>query len=139
VIEPHPDTLSMGNTWACDFIDAVGEELPAFSVGILYDCCHYSVGQPDTYVAAIDVLGPRITHIHFSDGDAQTYALHLPLGDGCLRLEEIVAAFKSLHYRGTLTNDLYNYPLLEDGARRNAPAIRQVEEQLGISSTKGQT
>jgi len=137
MIEPHPDTLSMENSWACDFIDAVNSELPASSVGILYDRCHYGVGQPTTYVSSIDALGSRICHVHFSDGDAETYALHLPLGDGCLQLSDIVAALKAVNYGGTLTNDLYNYPLLEDGARRNAPMIRDVEAQLGISSDEG--
>jgi sugar phosphate isomerase/epimerase len=137
MIEPHPDTLSIGNAWACDLIDAVNAELPASPVGILYDCCHYGVGQPKTYASAIDALGTRVNHIHFSDGDAQTYALHLPLGDGCLQLDEIVAALKTSNYCGTLTNDLYNYPLLEDGARRNAPKIRDLEAQLGISSARG--
>jgi hypothetical protein len=36
-------------------------------------------------------------------------------------------------FDGQLTNDLFNYPLLEDGARRNAPRIREVEARLGIA------
>jgi sugar phosphate isomerase/epimerase len=133
VFEPHPDTFSMDNTWAIDFIDAVAEGHPPARVGILYDCCHYGVGQPNHYIESIRVLGPRIQHIHFSDGDRQTYALHLPLGDGELDLKSVVAAFKDIGFRGTLTNDLYSYPLLEDGARRNAPRIREVEQQLGLT------
>ena len=49
-----------------------------------------------------------------------------------------IAALQAVKYRGTLTNDLYNYPLLEDGARWNALPIREVEMQLGISSSGGQ-
>jgi sugar phosphate isomerase/epimerase len=134
VIEPHPDTLSMDNSWACEFIDRVGEQLPAGSVGILYDCCHYGVGQPDGYLDAIQQLGSRIAHVHFSDGDRQSYALHLPPGDGSLDLEAIVVALEHLNFRGTLTGDLFNYPLLEDGARRSCPVIRAVEQRLGLLS-----
>ncbi|MEX2307975.1 MAG: sugar phosphate isomerase/epimerase family protein [Pirellulales bacterium] len=128
VFEPHPDTLSMSNRWCVDFID--GLERP--NVGVLYDCCHYGVGQPETYVQAIAELGPRIWHLHFSDGDRETYALHLPLGDGNLDLPAIVHALQLIPFRGTITNDLYNYPLLEDGARRNAQKIEVVEAELGL-------
>lgn len=128
VFEPHPNTLSMDNPWCIDLID--GLERP--NVGVLYDCCHYGVGQPSKYVEAIHELGDRIRHLHFSDGDCRTYALHLPLGDGELDLAAVVRALQSISYRGTLTNDLFNYPLLEDGASRNAPKICEVEQLLGI-------
>jgi sugar phosphate isomerase/epimerase len=130
VFEPHPDTLSMDNNWAIDFVDGIGRP----NVGLLYDCCHYGVGQPDHYFDSIHKLGLRIRHLHFSDGDRKTYALHLPLGEGELDLRAIVAALKAIGFRGTLTNDMYNYPLLENGARRNVKKIREVEEQLGITS-----
>jgi sugar phosphate isomerase/epimerase len=131
VLEPHPDTRSMDNAWAIDLVDRVGEGLPTGSVGILYDCCHYGVGQPESYIDSIRQLGRRITHVHFSDGDRETYALHLPLGDGSLDLTAIVGALGEIDFAGTLTNDLYNYPLLADGAARNAPIIREVERMLG--------
>lgn len=131
VLEPHPDTLSINNAFAIDLVDEVGRP----NLGLLYDCCHYGVGQPDAYVEAIGALGRRIRHVHFSDGDRATYALHLPLGEGCLDLDAIVAALKRVGFSGTLTNDLYNYPLLERGARHNAVRIREVEAQLQLTTT----
>lgn len=130
VFEPHPNTLSMDNPWCIDFVDG----LERANVGVLYDCCHYGVGQPDQYVDAVCRLGTRIRHLHFSDGDRKTFALHLPLGDGELDLPAIIRALQSISFRGTITNDLFNYPLLEDGARRNAPEMREVERVLGIGS-----
>jgi sugar phosphate isomerase/epimerase len=128
VIEPHPDTLSMDNSFAIDLIDGIARQ----NIGLVYDCCHYGVGQPNGYVQAIERLGRRIRHVHFSDGDRVTYALHLPLGEGSLDLASIVGGLKAIGFSGTLTNDLYNYPLLEDGARHNADRIRQVELELQL-------
>lgn len=132
LFEPHPDTLSMDNSWCIDFVDG----LDAPSVGVLYDCCHYGVGQPQEYVESIEELGSRIRHLHFSDGDRTTYALHLPLGDGELDLDAIVRSLQAIPFHGTLTNDLYSYPLLEDGARRNARQIVKIEQALGIGAKK---
>jgi sugar phosphate isomerase/epimerase len=137
VFEPHPDTLSMQNSWAIDFIDSLAEGRPTGSVGILCDCCHYGVGQPESYVAAIGELGSRIGHVHFSDGDRQTYALHLAPGDGNLDLEGVVVALESINYQGTLTSDVFNNPMLEDCARRSAPRVGEVEQRLGLGSHCG--
>jgi len=128
VFEPHPDTLSMQNQWCIDFIDGLERD----NVGLLYDCCHYGVGQPEAYIDAIGLLGRRIRHLHLSDGDRTTYALHLPLGDGELDLAAVVLALKAIGFSGTITNDMYNYPLLEEGAARNVEFVRKVERELGI-------
>ncbi|HHZ93413.1 TPA: sugar phosphate isomerase/epimerase [Candidatus Poribacteria bacterium] len=128
VLEPHPDTLSMDDTFAIDLIDGIDR----CNIGLVYDCCHYGVGQPDTYLQAIKNLAHRIQHIHFSDGDSRTYALHLPLGEGELALDAIVENLQEISFNGTLTSDMYNYPLLEDGAKRNLERIKMVEEKLGL-------
>lgn len=134
VFEPHPDTLSMNNEWATEFIDRLTPDAPPQSVGLVYDCCHYGVGQPSDYLATIDALGERIQHVHFSDGDAKTYALHLPLGEGVLDLEAIVEALQCARFAGTLTNDLYNCPSLDEGAGRSAQALAHYETALELIS-----
>jgi sugar phosphate isomerase/epimerase len=130
VLEPHPDTWSMDDAFAIDLVDGVGRE----NLGLVYDCCHYGVGQPNTYVRAIERLSHRIYHVHFSDGDRRTYALHLPPGEGELELDAIVEALKNVGFHGTLTNDLFNYPLVEEGARRSVERIREIEEYLGLQN-----
>ena len=130
VFEPHPDTLSMDDSFAKDLVDRVNQ--PNF--GIVYDCCHYGVGQPKTYLNAIENLGHRIRHVHFSDGDCETSSLHLPPGEGRLDLAAITATLKGIGFSGTLTCDMFNYPLLEDGARRMVEPIRQVEQELGLAT-----
>jgi sugar phosphate isomerase/epimerase len=129
LIEPHPDTLSIDNAFTIELIDGVDRA----NIGLVYDCAHYAVGQPETYVASIEQLGERIRHLHFSDGDARTYSLHLPLGEGTLDLDGMIAALKDVGFNGTLTNDIWGYPMLEDGARRNAARITALEQILGLA------
>lgn len=128
VLEPHPDTLSMEDRFAIELIDRIARP----NAGLVYDCCHYGVGQPHSYARAIEQLGARIHHVHFSDGDCRTYALHLPLGEGELDLQGIATALKEIGFKGTLTCDLYNYPLIEDGARRSAALVRRLERELEV-------
>jgi 2-keto-myo-inositol isomerase len=128
VLEPHPDTLSMDDNFAINLIDSIDRE----NVGLVFDCCHYGVGQPETYVQAIENLSHRIHHIHFSDGDKVTYALHLPPGKGNLDLTAIIDALKATGFRGTLTNDLYNCPDLVREVNFCAPKIREIEDRLGL-------
>ena len=134
VLEPHPDTLSMDNNWAIDFVDGITDG-NHYDVGILYDLCHYGVGQPDNYLKSIGTLGERIRHMHYCDGDKETYALHLPFGDGAIDLEAAVEALLDISYAGSLTNDLYSNPMPKDSARRNVEHVREVETRLGLTDS----
>lgn len=134
VLEPHPDTRSMENAWAIDLVDRLAAGRGAEAVGLVFDYCHYGVGQPETYLDAIAVLGPRIRHLHVADGDARTYALHLPLGRGVLDLAAITGALVRSGFRGTATNDLYRCPALEEGMRANQIPLRAIERELGIGA-----
>ena len=65
-----------GQRVAIDFVDG----LTGRTRELLYDCCHYGVGQPDgpsTPSPSSDLESKR----SFSDGDRKTYALHPPIGE----------------------------------------------------------
>jgi sugar phosphate isomerase/epimerase len=83
LVEPHPFTVGMNDRFLIKLYDAL--DSPHF--GILYDCCHFGVGQPTDYLGAIQRLGPRIRHIHFSDSDQRTSELHYVPGTGRLDLQ----------------------------------------------------
>jgi sugar phosphate isomerase/epimerase len=126
--EPHPFTIGMNDRLIAKLCDAL--DSPHF--GILYDCCHFGVGQPQDYIGAIRRLGRRIRHIHFSDSDQQTSELHYVLGRGSLDLEGILRAFKDMGYDGTLTLDLYGNPTPIDGTRLSTPFLQHAYQYLGI-------
>lgn len=120
-LEVHPYTLGIDTEWMVALLDRVGSR----TFGVTYDCCHYGVGQPDTYVDAIRQLGRRIRHVHFSDSDRVSSEVHFAPGTGCLDLAAIVKAFKAIPFTGTVMQDLWLYPLPEEGARTGIPRIRK--------------
>lgn len=128
--EPHPFTVGINERLSAKLCDAL--DSPCF--GILYDCCHFGVGQPNDYIDAIRRLGARIRHIHYADSDLRTSELHYVLGKGCLDLDGVLKAFKDFGYTGTLTHDLYGYPLPLHGTRESLAALRHAYEYLGIES-----
>jgi len=127
--EVHPFTLGIDLEWLIALCDQLSDQ--PFSV--TYDCCHFGVGLPDRYIQAIDRLGRRIGHVHFSDSDSLTSEVHFPPGAGCLDLEGIVAALQRVGFKGTMMFDLWLYPLPEQATRIGAPYVRQVCNALGLS------
>jgi sugar phosphate isomerase/epimerase len=126
--EPHPFTVGMSD----EFLIALCDALPQESFGITFDFCHYGVGRPRDYISAVENLGHRIHHIHFSDSDMQTSESHFAVGEGRMNIEELLRAFKRIGYSGTLTVDLYGHPVPLQAARLTAPRVQQAMEFLGI-------
>jgi sugar phosphate isomerase/epimerase len=127
--EPHPFTVGMNDQFLIKLYDALD---PAH-FGVLYDCCHYGVGQPQDYTGAILRLGRRIRHIHYSDSDQVTSELHYAPGMGKMNLQAVLQAFKVIGYDGTLTLDLYGNPTPVYSARQCAPNVDQACQFLGLA------
>jgi sugar phosphate isomerase/epimerase len=126
--EPHPFTVGMNLSLLIKLYDSL--DSPHF--GVLYDCCHFGVGRPHDYVAAVHTLGPRIRHIHFSDSDQQTSELHYAPGTGRMDLQAVLEAFRAIRFDGTLTLDLYGNPLPTYAAQQSIPQVRRACEYLGL-------
>ncbi len=127
--EPHPFTLGMAN----DFMKQLCDQLDRDYFGILFDFCHYGVGQPETYVDAIYDLGARIEHLHYSDTDGVTSELHYPPGKGALDLAAMNQALKEIGFAGTSTLDMYGYPMPEQGYRWGLPLYRAALIEIGLA------
>jgi len=126
--EPHPFTVAIEDWFAIELYD----RLAAPNFGFIYDCCHYAVGRPDDYARAIANLGHRIRHIHFADSDLRTSELHFPPGEGELDLGAVVDALAAIGYRGTISLDLYGWPMPERGAAVGIPYLRRVIDRLSL-------
>ncbi len=129
LVEPHPFTVGMSDQVLMKLCDAFD---PA-DFGVTYDFCHYGVGRPKDYIAAIRTLGPRIRHIHFSDTDGKISELHFPPGGGTMDLESMLEAFREIHYDGTMTLDLYGYPTPVEALTRILTRMHEACEFLGIA------
>lgn len=124
--EIHPFTLGIDTEWAVQLCDRIDD------FGVVYDCSHFGVGLPDSYIEAIHTLGKRIRHIHFCDSDKKSSEVHFAVGTGCLDLDGIVDAFKEIGFDGTVMVDLWLYPLPEEGTKVGVPYCREVIEKLGL-------
>ena len=131
--EPHPFTLGMDN----EFMKRLCDQLDRQHFGLLFDFCHYGVGQPETYVSAIYDLGARIEHLHYSDTDGLTSELHYPPGRGRLDLKAMNQALVDIGFAGTSTLDMYGYPVPEQGYRWGLPIYRQALIEIGLGEGDG--
>ena len=129
LVEPHPFTVGMNDQFLIKLCDALDPN----HFGVLYDCCHYGVGQPHDYTGAIHRLGRRIRHIHYSDSDQVTSELHYAPGTGKMDLQAIQQAFKAIGFDGTLTLDLYGNPTPVYAANQCAPEVNRVCRFLGLA------
>ena len=130
LVEPHPFTVGMSDK----FLIALCDALPHESFGVTFDFCHYGVGRPRDYIAAVHALGRRIRHIHYSDSDLQSSELHFAAGEGRMDLKGLLQALKEIGFQGTLTLDLYGHPTPIRAAQSVAPHLRKACEFLGIAS-----
>ncbi len=127
-VEVHPFTLGIDTDWLIQLYDRLNS--PGF--GIVYDCCHFAVGLPDSYIESIYKLQHRIKHVHFSDSDKKTSELHFPPGAGCLDLDGIVNALKEIGFDGSMMLDLWLYPFPQEGSLVGVPYVKQVMKRLGL-------
>ena len=128
LIEPHPFTIGMD----LEFLKNLCDSLDPKYFGVLYDCAHFAVGKQDQYIECIRILGKRIKHIHFSDSDMRTSELHYPPGMGKLDIDGIVRAFKEIGYDGTMTLDIWGYPLPIEGSKIGIKKLEEAVAKLGI-------
>lgn len=132
--EPHPFTLGMDN----EFMKQLCDQLDREHFGVLFDFCHYGVGQPETYVQAIYQLESRIEHLHYSDTDGVTSELHYPPGKGVLNLKAMNQALVDVGFTGTSTLDMYGYPMPEQGYIWGLPVYRAALIEIGIAKEDDQ-
>jgi sugar phosphate isomerase/epimerase len=128
LVEPHPFTVGMLDTFMISLCDA----LPPEFFGITFDFCHYGVGRKHDYIDAVRHLGNRIRHIHLSDSDLLSSELHFAPGDGLMDIPALIRAFCEIRYNGTIALDLYGNPIPVDSARRAAPIFTRIFEQLSM-------
>ncbi len=132
--EPHPFTLGMDN----EFMKQLCDQLDREHLGVLFDFCHYGVGQPETYVQAIYQLESRIEHLHYSDTDGVTSELHYPPGKGALNLKAMNQALVDVGFTGASTLDMYGYPMPEQRYIWGLPVYRAALIEIGIAKEDDQ-
>ena len=130
LIEPHPFTIGMDLNFLKNLCDSQDSKY----FGVLYDCAHFAVGKQAEYIECIRILGKRIKHIHFSDSDMRTSELHYPPGMGILDIDGILGAFKEIGYDGTITLDLWGYPLPIEGSKVGIKKLEEAQVKLGIQN-----
>jgi sugar phosphate isomerase/epimerase len=130
LVEPHPFTVGMSD----QLLTKLHDILDSAHFGITFDFCHYGVGRPRDYLEAARKLGRRIRNIHFSDSDQQTSELHFPPHQGRMNLQGLLDVFKEMRYDGSMTLDLYGYPLPVNALPEAVISLRRASDYLNLSN-----
>ena len=128
----HPFTFALQH----QALNPLAETLLSVEAGICFDFCHFGValGQEllehvdDQVVAAID-------HIHYSDTDTLTSALHFPPGEGVLDLHAIS---ERLYGKPVAASwDLSGWPEPRYAVRSGMESYRKFVQRLSESAQSG--
>lgn len=76
----------------------------------------------------LDLLGDRVVHVHFQDNDGHSDA-HLPFGEGCLPLEDVIGVLRRHGYDRYISLELLG-PYIRDPEIYAGQAIRKLKEFL---------
>lgn len=128
-LEVHPFSLGIDVDFLVNLCDAVDSE----NFGVTYDCAHFAVGHPDSYIDIILKLGSRIKHLHFCDSDKKTPEIHYPPGKGCMDLDGVVKALEQINFSGSLMFDSWLYPFPDQCAKLGIEYLRRAMKNLDIA------
>ncbi len=100
---------------AAALVDAVAHP----RIGVTLDTFHANI-EEQSITAAIDLLGPRLRHVHASENDRG------PLGHGHVDFPAMVAALERNRYAGSVVVEGFGY----DPQRPHAPGYLDADESV---------
>ncbi len=93
------------------------------NVRLLADLFHMNIEEPDL-AEAIRAAGPAIGHVHFADSNRQA------IGRGHTVLPPLLAALRTIGYRGYLSAEILPLPDPLSAARQTIDAFRRAAEVM---------
>ena len=96
-------------------------ELHAAASHVALDVSHLTVARHNA-LASYELLRPKLVHVHLSNNAGDGRDGHLPLDEGVVPVEELLAEMRRTHYAGTIS--------LELSVRRYAEHPRDLVETL---------
>ena len=120
-LEVHPFSMGSDVEWLVELCDQVDDE----RFGVMYDCAHFAVAHPESYVECIHQLGHRIKHLHFCDSDLKSSEVHFPIGEGQMDIPAVIAALKAVQFSGTLMVDTWLYPMPQTALEIGLAYVRE--------------
>lgn len=79
--------------------------LAAAVSSVALDTSHLAVGRLDV-LQALDMVMPKLTHVHLSDNAGDGRDSHLELGQGVLPIDRFLAELRRAHYAGVVSLEL---------------------------------